>query len=95
MVKFCYSKFAAGNQGGLRQGMPKVTPAEIRAAVARSAREPAEALEWRVGAATERRRNLQPSGWGGCQLSPKKQNAGKRQTINPDLLFVFFCLFAV
>jgi hypothetical protein len=67
MVKFCYSKFAAGNQGGLRQGMPKVTPAEIRAAVVRPDREPAEALEWRLGAATERRRNLQPSGWGGCQ----------------------------
>ncbi|CUA99324.1 hypothetical protein [Thiomonas bhubaneswarensis] len=38
-----YNGVAADNQGSLRQGMPEVTPVEIRAAVARSAQEPTEA----------------------------------------------------
>src|SRR5690606_13195128 len=55
------------NQGSLRQGMPEVTPVEIRAAVAHSAQEPTEATQGRLNAAPERRRNLRPSGRGGCQ----------------------------
>ena len=38
-----YNGVAADNQGSLRQGMPEVTPVEIRAAVAHSAQEPTEA----------------------------------------------------
>jgi putative transcriptional regulator len=37
-----YNGVAADNQGSLRQGMPEVTPVEIRAAVAHSAQEPTE-----------------------------------------------------
>src|SRR5690606_23919694 len=62
-----YNGVAADNQGSLRQGMPEVTPVEIRAAVAHSAQEPTEAPQGRLNATTERRRNLQPLGWGGCQ----------------------------
>ena len=43
----CYNDFAADNQGSLRQGMPEVTPVEIRAAVGHSAQEPAEATQER------------------------------------------------
>ncbi|TSE32207.1 CRISPR-associated protein Cas4 [Tepidimonas charontis] len=38
-----YNGVAADNQGSLRQGMPEVTPVEIRATVAHSAQEPTEA----------------------------------------------------
>ena len=67
-----YNGVAADNQGSLRQGMPEVTPVEIRAAVAHSAQEPAEATQVRLNDAHERRRNLRPEGRGGCQvmLSP-------------------------
>lgn len=40
-----YNGIAADNQGSLRQGMPEVTPVEIRAAVAHSAQEPTEATQ--------------------------------------------------
>ena len=49
--------------------MPEVTPVEIRAAVAHSAQEPTEATQEWLNAAPERRRNLRPSGRGGCQNS--------------------------
>ena len=62
-----YNGIAADNQGSLRQGMPEVTPVEIRAAVAHSAQEPTEATQEWLNAAPERRRNLRPSGRGGCQ----------------------------
>src|SRR5690554_6500090 len=63
-----YNGVAADNQGSLRQGMPEVTPVEIRAAVAHSAQKPTEATQGRLNATPERRRNLQPLGWGGCQI---------------------------
>lgn len=63
-----YNGIAADNQGSLRQGMPEVTPVEIRAAVAHSAQEPTEATQEWFNAAPERRRNLRPSGRGGCQI---------------------------
>src|SRR5690554_5770119 len=62
-----YNGIAAENQGSLRQGMPEVTPVEIRAAVAHSAQEPTEATQEWLNAAHEHRRNLRPSGRGGCQ----------------------------
>ena len=40
-----YNGVAADNQGSLRQGMPEVTPVEIRVAVAHSAQEPTEATQ--------------------------------------------------
>ncbi len=60
----------------LRQDMPRVTPAEIRAADTHSAQEPtvrasgtesSATQEW-LDAALESRRNLRPSGRGKCQF---------------------------
>jgi len=54
--------------------MPEVTPVEIRAAVAHSAQEPTEATQEWLNAAPERRRNLRPSGRGGCQGNKQNNN---------------------
>ena len=62
-----YHGIAVDNHGSLRQGMPEVTPVEIRVAVAHSAKEPTEATQGRLHAAPKLRRNLQPSVGGGCQ----------------------------
>jgi hypothetical protein len=56
-------------------------------------REPAEALEWRVGAATERRRNLQPSGWGGCQSKRKPSCLRTLFQLRRLNLLLFFQVF--
>jgi hypothetical protein len=67
-VQPSYNGDAGNNHPSLRQDMPKVTPVEIRAAVAHSAQEPAEAtLAW-LNAAPERRRNPPTLGGGGCQV---------------------------
>ena len=65
----CYNGITADNQGSLRQGMPEVTPVEIRAAVAHSAQEPTEATQELLNAAPERRRNPPTLGGGGCQTT--------------------------
>lgn len=53
----------------LRQGMPEVTPVEIRVAVAHSAQEPTEATQRRLYAAPESSGDPTPSGGGGCKVT--------------------------
>lgn len=72
-----YNGVAADNQGSLRQGMPEVTPVEIRAAVAHSAQEPTEATH-SGSMPGERRRNPPTLGGGGCQMEKKLVSVGLR-----------------